>query len=248
VKVVKVFNKKGSEITSVENWLELAPPVRKEFHWKPGRSAYELANAWIGEERVKALTILQDILNSSENLQNIELIEAFAEWETKLDKHGKGRTHDFLIKGQLEEKKAIIAIEAKADESFGELIGNYMEKSPEQSNIPNRIKLMASALFEDQSIDDLRYQLLHGVAGTLIEAKNQQASVAVFIVHQFISDSLSQSALQKNNDDLNSFVSRLINQNITLTAGNLVGPITVIGGTTIPNSIPIYIGKIISNV
>ncbi|MFJ7825461.1 DUF6946 family protein [Psychrobacillus sp. NPDC096623] len=243
---MKILNKEGKEITSEQEWLRIAPPARKEFHWKKGRSAFELAHVWFEGEEVKVPIVLQNLLNSSKELHSIKLHTAFAEVETKLDNYGKGRVHDLLIRGTLNEQPVLISIEAKADETFGEIIGKCIEQSSETSKLPIRIKLMASALLEERVIYDLRYQLLHGVAGTLIEAQKQGASVAIFIVHQFISNSNSQAAQKKNNADLDAFVSRLTHQTIRLTPGHLIGPVAVTGGATIPNNIPLYIGKIVS--
>jgi len=245
---MKIFNKEAKEITSEQEWLRLAPPARKEFHWKQGSSAFELAHAWFENGLVKVPLVLQNILNNSKELHSLELQTAFAEWETKLDDYGKGRMHDLLVKGMLREQPVLISIEAKADETFGKIIGGCIVQSSETSKLPMRIKIMASALFEKQVIDDLRYQLLHGVAGTLIEAQKQGASIAVFIVHQFISESKSQAAQKKNNADLDAFVSRFTQRTTRLTPGQLIGPVAVTGGVTVPNNIPLYIGKIVSMV
>lgn len=43
---VRIISDSGREITSVEQWLEHAPPAGATRHWKDGRSAKELAKAW----------------------------------------------------------------------------------------------------------------------------------------------------------------------------------------------------------
>jgi hypothetical protein len=57
----------------------------------------------------------------------------------------------------------------------------------EGSRIDNRISELAEALFVTNKVGDLRYQLLHRIGGTLIEAKRKNAKFAVFIVHEFLS-------------------------------------------------------------
>src|SRR3954466_15157439 len=46
---MRITNRRGEVIGSVEEWGRLAAPASYK-HWKPDRSAYELASAWsVGE-------------------------------------------------------------------------------------------------------------------------------------------------------------------------------------------------------
>lgn len=37
------LSKKGKQINSVDDWYKYAPPMKKDIHWKDGKSAKELA-------------------------------------------------------------------------------------------------------------------------------------------------------------------------------------------------------------
>lgn len=43
---MQITNRDGVPINSLEDWKQHGAPV-SEGHWKPGRSAYELAQDWI---------------------------------------------------------------------------------------------------------------------------------------------------------------------------------------------------------
>ncbi|SMQ86921.1 hypothetical protein SAMN05444673_7002 [Bacillus sp. OV166] len=53
---------------------------------------------------------------------------------------------------------------------------------------------------------------------------------------------------RKNTQDLNNFVSCLRNKETILEYGNIIGPIHVPGGKNISSDIPIFIGKIKTDV
>ena len=61
----------------------------------------------------------------------------------------------------------------------------------------------------DDRIGRLKYQLLTGLAGALIEAKSQSADYAVFIVHEFISSSLDAKKMSRNAGDFQRFFEEL---------------------------------------
>jgi hypothetical protein len=145
------------------------------------------------------------------------------------------------------EKCRLIGIEAKADESFGDNIGDYYDrqKANGRSNVPKRIENLASALFRDLDprIRELRYQLLHGLASTLIEAHNRHCDAALFVVHEFLSERLRLKNVQRNGKDWLRFTEALgINGSGNPKAA--WGPIYVPGGGFVPADIPLYGGKI----
>jgi hypothetical protein len=92
------------------------------------------------------------------------------------------------------------------------------------------------------AVAELRYQLLHGVAGSLILAHERHAAAALFIVFEFQGASPTLQN-DRNAKDLQAFVSALGTPELRLKNGCLLGPFTVPGGGTIPSGMPLFIGK-----
>lgn len=142
--VVKILSKNRICISSMEEWLLYAAPARKELHWKEGRSANELARSFLEGGFPPMLIALTELLHSNAELRGFEAEWAVPEYETKLDQfRGNGRNHDLIIVGKVNAKRILIAIEAKADESFGDLVevyGTRSLKNNPRSKSPERIR------------------------------------------------------------------------------------------------------------
>ncbi|MEH7119223.1 hypothetical protein V7128_17670 [Neobacillus vireti] len=234
----------GRIISTVEDWGKYSPPALKERQWIDGRSAKELAKLWICNGVCEIPAELTSLLKSNICLRNIEIDFAIPEYETALDGYGKGRIHDLLLQGKIGKEKVIISIEAKADEPFGPTIRARKQNNPINSNIHKRIAHLSRSLFTREDVGHLRYQLLYGIGGTLIEAKRREASFALFMVHNFLSPHILEKQYRNNTEDLNNFVSYLLNKETILEYGDIVGPIHVPGGENISRDIPLFIGKI----
>ncbi|PDT73057.1 hypothetical protein CO675_32155 [Bradyrhizobium sp. C9] len=105
---------------------------------------------------------------------------------------------------------AVVAVEAKVDEPFDELVSNWIFKE-EQNNSdspPHRtavIQRYASALrLESVQLLNIRYQLLQRTLAVAITAKEQSLSKAWMIVQSF-SPTITQSK-STNRDDFDRFV------------------------------------------
>ena len=105
------------------------------------------------------------------------------------------------------------------------------------------------------AITELRYQLLPAIGGTLLEAADQKASKAVFVVHEFRTALTEDVKLEANANALNRFVSLLLfankagREDVQLKNCHMIGPIlitdrSVEGPIKIPYHIPLFIGKI----
>lgn len=249
----KIVAKKpnGLDITSLDCWLLHAPPAGGQRQWVPGRSALELASRWIAvgdiPEEVRRL------LDSALSLRGFVADLAIAERRTAFDEFRAPRAHDLVLIGAAGSKKTIIAVEAKSDESFGLRVRTAMaqaEKAP-RTDLPTRVDKLGHALFprgtSKGTLDALWYQLLYAVAGTLAEAASWQASQAVFVVHEFLADHVSQKAVQNNSVALDSFLAILSLG--PLQDGRLAGPIRVPGRSPsgrdpgIPTDVDLFIGK-----
>jgi hypothetical protein len=216
-----------------------------------GRSAKELAKSWCRSGSVQIPSEILELLESNSNTKGFNIEYGIPEMETKLDGYkGNGRNHDLILIGESVGMRTLVAIEAKVDESFGDIASEYIFKRLQDNSItkvPQRIKELSSAIFGDKDTGAMRYQLIHAIAGTLIEAKNLGATKAVFLVHEFIPKiGKSKKALQ-NEIDLMQFFQLLTNrQNISL--GKLIGPLNIPGGGLVPSNIPLFIGKIESGI
>ena len=93
----------------------------------------------------------------------------------------------------------------------------------------------------------LRYQLLTAVAGTLAYAAMEGASLAVLIVHEFVTDKTSDKRHAKNAEDYNRFLHRFTGNAISNGASHeLVGPVALPDSSPF-RGVPLLIGKVVSN-
>jgi hypothetical protein len=145
----------------------------------------------------------------------------------------------------------VINVEAKADEQFGDLIGKQFDRQiGSGSKVSERIRQLSKALFgrePDEAIRKLRYQLLHAAAATLIEAEKNQAEVGLLLIHEFRSASLNKNNLTQNAADWENFVQAFPKLATARCETNqILGPVSVPGGGRVPSSVPLYLGKLIT--
>lgn len=237
----------SNEIRTLEEWRAAMPARLREKQWKEGRSAMELARAWVGGGSVVVPEEIERLLETNSEFSGTRLIEAYPEQEVRLDDfRGTSRNADLLIVGERAGEPVVISVEAKADESFGPAIGRYLEEKErvEGSNAPARIRQLSEAIFdaEPEEIGDLRYQLLHGVAGTLIAAKKHKARRALFLVHEFLS-ATDRMKVEANEADLKRFLERL-GWKGEFGADRIAGPFKVAGGGRVPSDVELFVGKV----
>ena len=177
----------------------------------------ESANAWLGVDGLPAE--LAELLNSHQLTRGFQPELAVPELVTRLDDFaGEHRNHDLVVLGEAEGGRTLLAIEAKADESFGNhTVETYLElctkraddyqakveaarttggRMPRRSNARARVEQLSAAVFgpapDDQPVAEsalpVRYQLLTAVAGALIEARHRDCDQAVLVVHEFLSE------------------------------------------------------------
>lgn len=247
------IQKNGTDINSVEDWFRLAPPKEGLRHWKDGRSAKELAKAWFpkpGKPHIPA--DLTSFLHNHPDLIGIEIMKGTPELKIPLDNfRGETRNADLVLVGKRESSKISINIEAKADEPYDLTLAEKLRsvKNP-RSKIPDRIDLLCQALIGDTptlnpELVVLRYQLLTGCVGALIEASRIGAEIAVFVIHVFISDSVDKQKIRLNDNDYIYFLKQMgCDGAESIKDGSLIGPLTVPGGPYVPSDIPLYVGKI----
>lgn len=238
------ISKNGKNISGVDNWLQFAPPKRGEKQWKDRRSAKELARYWTEREFEAASEPVDRLLR--EPFGDLTLEEAWPECEIRIDSFpGEHRNCDLVIRATSSVVGEIrIHIEAKADESFGDLIGVYYDQKLKEarSNLPARMRNLVRDVFKSElteEIRSLRYQLLHSIYAVCIDAERANAKAAILLVHEFNSAEAKQSKLEKNATDWRRFIAMLPElKEISIANEGLYGPIQL------PcNSVPLYVGK-----
>jgi len=149
--------------------------------------------------------------------------------------------------------RVLIAVEAKADEKFGQRIGKYWVEKREQrsapeglpSRAPERIEALLAFLAGPDALPNrepwtsIRYQLVTAAVGTLMEAETRKASLAVLAIHEFRTSETDSECLARNAADLDAFLVALrLLAAPPLQPGKLYGPWHSRGC-----SIPLLIGK-----
>lgn len=201
-----------------EDWIHFL--AEKEKHWKPGFSAFEIANRW---------QLAQDFPDEVRKVfrksgigifQNIEILFAFPEHQVALPPTaGHPSQNDIFILAKGNNQLVSIAVEAKVSEDFDLPIREWRKQS-ESKGKKERIEYLREKLgIGDMDIDHIRYQLIHRTASAIIEAERFNAPNAVMMVHSF-----SQS--YEHFDDYSFFVelfgAKAGKDNI-VSAGNIKG-------------------------
>jgi hypothetical protein len=253
------------EIRSLDEWRDWAGPLYPKIQWKCGRSAKEVARAWLqpdGSARVPVA--LQDLLDSRNHGLVVET--AIPELRTWLGDVPRGaRRHDLvLLAHDAQGHPTLVGVEAKTDEPFDDLVRVRVARSHrdraacaeegrayKSQQLP-RLDRLTRALFGRPAFDpagdleavigELPYQLLAGAAGTLIEARRRGAEQAMFVVHALHSASLDRVKLAANDRGFARFTRLLLGEGGDAPQyGGLLGPVVPPGGDTIP-PLPLWVG------
>lgn len=75
-----------------------------------------------------------------------------------------------------------------------------------RSKAPERIRQLTQAVLGDKESGNLRYQLIHALAGTVIEARKQNALQAVFVIYEFVPSSGKTKKAMQNEVDFQAFM------------------------------------------
>ena len=211
----------------------------------------ELARAWIVKGRPHVPEDLERLLLRCQETQGVTLQRAFAELKTQFKDTPKGpRNHDLLIEAERAGDAIVFGIEGKEREEFDrtldQKIADATKKSP-FTKLPVRVDSFCRALFGrpySSGLKEVRYQLLSGLAGTLVEANKRGAALSVFIVFQFRSCATPMSDLERNLADYTRFVRILFQDNLAEVLNDKIyGPFNAPGSELVPAG-RFLIGKI----
>ena len=164
------------------DWQRLL--AKPKLHWKKGASAMTAAAAWEDAGGELPAEIAALLTSSGEPvLANLRLLAALPEWEVALPGGDTTSHTDVLALCTNPNGLCVIAVEAKALEDFGPLVG---EKRAEPSTgQASRLEYLHTLLKVKHFDDAIRYQLLHRTASAILTAQAFHAATAVMLVHAF---------------------------------------------------------------
>jgi hypothetical protein len=247
---LRLENPNGQAIRSFGDWLPLAHPPDAAGEWKDFHSAKELARAYFRTGSPAIPEEMAALLNSRPETQGFQIDTAVAGKSIIADTHwAKKRYSDVLLYGQRGQEKIVIAVEAVADQPFGDTIEDVlMHVTTPDNPRPSLIYDLSRAVFGrpiDTDLRRLRYQLLHGLAATISEAGTKHATFAVFVVHEFLSLALDFDRVMRNDEDLTEFVHSVPRgHEERLSCGIPLPPTTARGEMGVPSGIPFLLGRI----
>jgi hypothetical protein len=199
-------------------------PLRSHAEWrgklgknsKQGTSAPTLAAVWGGPVE------LMGALRHQPEFEGLRLTHVVVEAQSSVDEFSGPRNHDLVARGELPSgESVVICVEAKAGESFGATVKqqtsaaarakSIAKKDGKTSNAPERLKGLLERFVDyptsEPRVQNMRYQLLTALAGTLSEAEERGAQHAVLMVHEFLTDERPNAEIVREHDrDLHNFV------------------------------------------
>lgn len=187
---------------------------------RQGTSAPTLAAVWAGP------VDLYGALHQQPALTGLVIDEVLVERQSSVDDFSGPRNHDLVLRGHLPNREGVVVcVEAKAGEDFGPTVARQAKVAAaakakaDDAARPGKLKTSnASARLEgllkrfvrypvaEQRVQDLRYQLLTALAGTVSEAKGHGAHHAVLMVHEFLTDQRDdEGIIEEHEQDLGNF-------------------------------------------
>jgi hypothetical protein len=213
----------------------------------------ELARSWFDSGSLSCARELKELLASHPWTRGCDFLEGQPEFVTPLPQPGEGRNHDLWLRASCAAGPVTICVEAKADETFGDLVGEAVEKAKRRNpsaGLPARIAALLEVLFaqkcnpEDLPWRGFRYQLITAFAGTAIQAARDGSRTAALVVQEFCGDHLDAALQGQNDADLPYFLDSITPPVAGLRPGVLVGPIVVRSNDHLSTDINLLVGKI----
>ena len=227
---MKISNKNNRLITNLESWKTAFIEVDKKSkeddgksNWKEGRSACTLAKYFTTPniEESDGIEKIKEYLEAL-GFSNLKFTSAEIEHESRFDSfRGKGRMQDLAIWGESEKGSILTCIEAKVDESFDKSLFKKLEEiekyldTHKNSKRRDRIQNLCKEYLkvnvgdiESEGKNDIRYQLLHYLAGSICEAKCC-ADVVFMPIMVFKTNKYNETIGEMNRKDYERFIEAL---------------------------------------
>ena len=162
---------------------DVIPHLGKPEHWRQGRSAKAVADSWFQANNVPPR--VKAVLDQAADLRGAELIDAWLERSTDLeDRRGTASQTDLFAVLGIGEDLAVMGVEAKVDESFGDLVTKWLGAGTE-GKVDRLEKLCTLFKLQPKDVGGLRYQLFHRTAAAIYEAHRYRSKKAIMMVQSF---------------------------------------------------------------
>lgn len=171
-----------------DDWRRLlADPHR---HWRPGKSAYELAVAWEGA-RDKPGGLPPDVaavFDRSPPFSKAQLLLGIPEHKVPLRGSGHATQTDLWGLIRCGETVVSMAVEGKAGEPFGERVSEWLGSTPSRRKQRRLDQICGLLSITKEQAHGCRYQLLHRAVAAILEAHRFGLKHALLLVHSFADD------------------------------------------------------------
>jgi hypothetical protein len=248
--------KSGRPIRTLKEWGDLAGP-KSEYQWSEDRSAMECARSWLAVTAPSLPREIDEALSSHSDFGVLASWEAEPEVRLPFDDlRGEPRNTDMLVRARDNLGELLLAVEAKADEPFGELVpealATALERKLKNTNSRGleRIESLAASLFRVRAESEaplaaIRYQLLTATAGAIAAGIRSEVPRVVLMIHEFQTKKTTDVRHAENARDLDAFVHRLSHGRFPcLRAGSTVGPFIDMPGKPLFDVVPrFYVAK-----
>ena len=239
------IRKCNRRLTTIEQWHRFARPKR-DIQWKDGRSAKENARAWIDAAPRLPRDIAQTI-DACPDIGPLRQWSAEPEARVPIDTfRGEQPNIDLLVVAEDDRGPVVIAIEAKTDETFWQVLDHRYSlaqdarmKTPGSKQVARIEGLLERFALDvrEPPVRQMRYQLLTATAAVLEEAKRRSSRRAVLIAHEFVTALTYREKVERNAADLDHFLATALDWQGHLAPGDVAGPVHVEGEPTL------YVGK-----
>lgn len=161
---------------------DVIPHLGSPGHYKEGYSAFCLVNSWMADNEIPELVGLT--LDTVPALQGAKLLEGFLEREVSLGDGARHSQTDLLCLLDIRNELAVMSVEGKVRESFGQLVSKELETASDFKK--SRIERLAQFLgLSLEKAKPLRYQLIHRTASAIFESQRFHSKTAIMMVHSF---------------------------------------------------------------
>lgn len=161
---------------------DVIPHLGKPTHWKEGRSAKAVAESWFWANDIPPP--VRAALEQAPEYRGAELIDAWLERCVDLGDGQRPTQTDLMAVLGIGDELAVLAVEAKVDESFGPTVEEWLAEASEAKR--RRLDYLAGLFGLDPAACGLlRYQFLHRTASAILEARRYRAKYAVMLVQSY---------------------------------------------------------------
>lgn len=246
------IHKNGQVLKDLETWFELAGP-KSAHQWKDGRSAKECARAWLEAGGIPHS--IRECIESHPDFSEIRAWSAEPEAQVRFDRlRGEPSNLDVLLLIEDDAGPAVVAVEAKADESFGGTIAETLAAADRRlADNPRskgrvRVEQLVTSIL-DREVDDpevggLRYQLFTATAAGIAEAERREVDRAVVLVHEFVTDATTDERHARNSEDLDRYLNAIGASGARPPRGVLWAPGVVGAEPLFLGQVGVYFGKV----